>query len=378
LQWGSNALGVWPVTNVLLDAHGFCETTLGEFGLFVYGFGAGDIGKFSSQEASQSFRRSGIGAGCLMRRRELEGSHPYVITHTPQTPIYDYELEAEYRPEGLCFAISGHFATDHDSDIGQERPKLNSDAFSLVATIPWEILVLKNSPEGALHWKFGHAESPSSKGDSLERTRHPRKLRDVLIDRTLGSALVRGGISLAPESALPAREDRYATSGFVHTNIGEITSESISFSDAPRVEILDNGFARSSIAIRRLTITMLSWSQLERELDRRDSLSMSLAGDALGWAGYAIDGTERVQPNMVSQQIKSISLRMALGERGLEISAYGELKDLDPAKNLRHREDKNLQNLLSNPIRTYELAATVPWALLVVRQVQFAHRARFF
>jgi hypothetical protein len=378
LQEGPHILAVWPVTSISRDGHGFCETSLGEFGLLFNGFGARDIARFSSPGASQSFMRGGIHAGYLMRRNVLEGSHPNVIPHTPQTtPICDYELKAEYRSEGLYFAISGYFAAAPDSGASHETTMLNEKAFSLVATIPWAILILKDFSGALHHRKFDRSRRPPSKNDSLDRTLEPRSLRGVLIDQSFGWPLVRGSISLAPESALPPRTDRYATSGFLHINIGKHTGEWISFSDAPQVEIFNNGFAWSSISIRSLTVAMIGWDQLGREFERRDSFSMTLVGDAVGSVSYAVDETERVGPNMVSQQIRNMSLRMKLGESGLEISADGELKEIEPAENPRHRENRNLQDLLLNPIRSYALAATVPWALLAVKEFQFAHRVRF-
>jgi hypothetical protein len=285
------------------------------------------------------------------------------------------ELKAEYRSEGVHFAISGQFATAYDAAAAQDGPMLNGKSFSINAMIPWETLVLKGFPGAEAHWQFGHGKAPFN-DDSPDRTRDPRKLHDLLIDQALCSPLVRGEISLAPESALPSRRDRYATSGFLHVNIRESSPGSIFFSDAPRVQILENGFAWSSVSIRSLTIAMLGWSMLEREFDQQDSLSMSFAGDALGWVRYAIDETERVGPNSVHRRIRTMSLRMTLGGSGLEISADGELNDFEPAENPRHREHRNVQNLQLSPIRTYALAATVPWALLAARGLRFADRGR--
>jgi hypothetical protein len=76
---------------------------------------------------------------------------------------------------------------------------------------------------------------------------------------------------------------------------------------------------------------------------------------------------------LVRQQIRTMALRMTLEEGGLEISADGELDDLEPAGSPRYREHCNLQ---FGPIRTYELAATLPWALLVAKGFKFANRAR--
>ena len=359
-----DSLSIWPVTNVSRDEHGFCHPTLGAFGLYFGGLAAQDIKDFSSRGASQPFYRGGIHTGCLIRRKGLE----QICLSTPLTPIHACELKAEYRPEGLHFAISGQFAgADGDAAAAQYGPDLNGKAYSVNAIIPSEILLLKGF--------IGHGHGTlASNDDSPDRPRDPRKLQDLLIDPVFGSTLVKGKVLLAPESALPRRQDQWAAN-FLHIVINQLGSESISVFDAPRVGVYDDGFATSSISLRSLTVCVVGGMMLEQEFKRQDSLSMQLAGGPLGQVGYAIDETERVFPNMVFQKIRTIALRMTLGEGGLQISADGDLEDLEPAQNPRYREHPNLR---LGPVRTYSVSATVPWAFLAVRGFSFADRHRSF
>jgi hypothetical protein len=150
------SLFIWPVANLTRDDHGFCNTTLGEFGLALDGLQAQDIGNLSSPGASRSFMRGGLGAGCLVRRHgPADGScSPNWRVHTP---IQAYELKAEYRSEGLHFAISGQFAEPDDAKDAQAGPMPNGVAFSINATIPWETLVLKDFSGPFGHWKIGYS-----------------------------------------------------------------------------------------------------------------------------------------------------------------------------------------------------------------------------
>jgi hypothetical protein len=73
--------------------------------------------------------------------------------------------------------------------------------------------------------------------------------------------------------------------------------------------------------------------------------------------------------------MKTMSLLMALGKDGLEISADGELDDFDPLEFASHREKRNSQ---LKPLHGYSVRATMPWALLVARGFSFARRAQNF
>jgi hypothetical protein len=66
---------------------------------------------------------------------------------------------------------------------------------------------------------------------------------------------------------------------------------------------------------------------------------MEMAGDALGSAryltGYSWEPGDRF--TWIHQQIKTLSLRLALRKNGLEIAADGELDDFDPTEFAAHR-----------------------------------------
>jgi hypothetical protein len=360
---------VWPVIDVTRNDDGFCDAALGEFGLLLSGIRAEDIGNVSSAGASEAFVRGGTRAGNLIRRNGTTHGLPMWRFHTS---IDSFEIRAEHRSDGLHFAISGRFTSA--SSAPADGPILDGQTFSTNAVIPWETVLLKGLRDAGMHLKFGHWGKSTSKIDSLDQARNPRRLQDLLIDRLFGSCLVKGQILLGPESALPPRRDQYVAR-FLHVSIDAFDQGSIHFSDASNVELLDNGFASSTISVRSLTIARIGGSALQHWFREKDSLSIELAGDALGHVGYAVDDTERLAPNLVSQMIRTMSVRMMLGKSGLEISAEGELKDFDPAENLRHRTHPNLR---LGPVRTYSLSATVPWAFLAARGFGFADRAESF
>jgi hypothetical protein len=377
IDW-PRGLFIWPVTNLTRDENGFCNAALGEFGLAFDGPRAEEIGRLCPEgQIGRSFIRGGIGAGYLLTRKGLA---PDVRNWFGKslTPIQAYELKAECRPQGLHFSISGQLAAADDDRAARDEPMMDGREFSVNAIIPYGTLMLKGIPCVGADRTFDHGNAFPSNTETLHRPRDPRRLHDLLIDPPIGP-IVEGQILLAPEAACPPGHDRSAVT-FLHMNINGLKEGSVYFTNAPNVQIRDNGFAHSAINTRFVTIPMLGRRMLEW-FDRRDTLSLQLTGDALGEVGYAIDHHGRVvgpnlvyhmRPDVVRQQIRTISLRMAMEKNGLEISVDGELNDYDPAGNPRHRTRQ------VKPIRTYAVTAVVPWALLMANGFRFADRVRDF
>jgi len=161
---------------------------------------------------------------------------------------------------------------------------------------------------------------------------------------------------------------------FVSTHLDH---ESITFTDAPGLEVLDSGFASARGVDRSLTIALLDRGSLARALRKRDAFSMQFAGDALGHVayktGYAHSSGDVL--GRILQQIKSMSLHVALSKNGLEISVSGELDVFDPVQFAEHREKRGSQ---LQPLHAYSLQTIIPWALLTVMGVSFADRAMNF
>lgn len=356
MTW-SQGMTIWPVNDVARDEHGFCQATLGEFGLAFHSFKLFDKGNLPRPGGCQSFLR-GTRVGNLMKRERLGTGW----IEKPHTPIHSYELNAEYGSEGLHIAVSGQLET-FEGERGGE--------FSIDATIPWETLALKGFQSAAASWKFGRPLP--SKSDSADRPHDPQKLADLLISGS-GRPYLNGQISFTPETTYyPTRSQ--SAENFL--SIEFIGFDEISFGGQLSVMVLDDGFAGGSAFNRFLTIATLGRSKLERELQQRDTLAMQMAGEALGSAryltGYSREPGDRF--TWIHQQIRTLSLRLALGKNGLEIAADGELDDFDPAEFAAHREERNSQ---LKPLRRYTLRARMPWALLIAREFSFADRVKNF
>jgi hypothetical protein len=262
-------------------------------------------------------------------------------------------------------AVSGELAAAEDQ---------RSKEFSIDATIPWETLTLKGFRFAGARWKFGHPHPLPSKSDSPDQPRDPHKLSDLLIAQGLTWAYLKGKISFTPETAGTPPRFRSADK-FLSIEFGGL--DEIHFADAPNVKVLDNGFAGSSGLTRSLTIGILGRGKLEREFRQRDTLAMQIAGDALGSVRYGTGyDYEPGDPlGWIHQQIRTLSLRLALGKSGLELSADGELDDFDPAEFAAHKEKRNSR---LKSLHAYALRATMPWALLAAREFSFANRASNF
>jgi hypothetical protein len=321
-------LCIWPIKEIARDEHGFCRPTLCEAGLALHAVTLEDIDRLAaSADGRRRHTRSGAGAGYVMRRQPRE---------TRDTAVEGYELAATHDSAGLRIAVSGTLAGN------AHRP---GSMFSVGATVPWETLHLKESP-------FAGASR---------------------VQGLPGWPYLRGQISLTPDVTwvpLGLSAHRFVSVHFDYP-------DAIRFNDAPRLEILDNGFARSSGIIRVLEIGVFGRPKLEQELRLRDSLTLQLTGDALGYVRYETGYADEFGDLLgwIHQEIKTMALSMTLAKPGLEITATGELNGFDPAEFARHREERDSQ---LKPLETYSLRATLPWALLAARGFRFADRADKF
>ncbi len=352
-----NGTTVWPVTRITRDEYGFCETTLGEVGLAFRSLGLDDIGQLSPPGAGyRSLLRGGAQAGELRLREKLGNGW----IEKPGSPIHQYEMETEYGPEGLHVAISGQVSVAEGE---------HSKPFSVDTTVPWPTLTVKGIQSSVAYWKFGHPQGLPSKLDSPDRPRDSRKLSDLLLSQGLTWPYLRGRISFTPEPSWRAQ----SVHDFVHIGY----RDQISFGDAPHLKVLDTGFAGSSGSSRYLTIAMFDAGKLETLLRRRDGISIRMEGNAIGSIRYRTGYAEEPGDPLgwINQPIKTMSLLIALGRDGLEISADGELSDFDSVEFAAHLEKRNSQ---LKPLRAYSVRATMPWALLVARGFSFARRARDF
>jgi hypothetical protein len=372
---GPPSTGVWPVTDVTRDEHGFCEATLGDFGLAFSALSPWDIGDLSPPGGvRRSLIRGGAHAGSLIKRERIADR---IWIEKPFMPIHAYELSALYGSDGLHVAISGRFAVSDDriAKVGKGLD-FSGKEFSAEATIPWETLSLKDFRFAGAYWKFGHGVGSPSKLDSVNRPRDPRKFQDLIIEQGGNSPILNGHISFTPETVWPWSRAR-SPLRFLKIQFGSSGPDTIHFSDTSDLVMLESGFAANHGSNRWLTLAILGRSGLEKEFRDRESLSMQLAGDALGSVRYTT-GYEREAGDplgWIGQKIRTMSLSARLGNDGLQISAEGEFDDFEPAEIARHRKQRNSQ---LKPIRNYVLEATMPWALLAARGFSFAYRVRQF
>jgi len=351
-----NVTTVWPVTQVKRNEYGFCETTLGEVGLTFRSLSLDDIGKLSvPEEGRRSLIRGGTIVGELYQRAKLGNGW----VEKPGSSIQHYELAAEYGPEGLHVEISGQIG------IAEGEP---GRPFSIDTTIPWVTLSVKGSPFSGAYWKFGHPQGLPSKLDSPDRPRDSRKLCDLLLSEGLTHPYLKGRISFTPEPSWPSSSESAHDFVSIHFDYDQIW-----FNDARRLEVLDTGFARSDGVNRSLTVAMFDRGKLEDVLRQRDAISIRLEGNAIGSIRYRTPYAEEPFDPLgwIHQTIKTMSLHMALGKDGLEISADGELDGFDPLEFAAHQEKRDSK---LKPLSTYSVRATMPWALLVARGFSFARR----
>lgn len=366
-----DAIAVWPVTQVKRDAYGFYETTLGEFGVAFRSLSLNDIGALSCPDRGrQSMTRKGSQVGEL-RQRVNEHN---IWLDKQRNSIQHYELTTEHVPEGLHIEVSGQMAAT-EGEAGKQ--------FAIDMTIPWPTLSVKAIPGAGNYRKFWHQEVPSSKLDSASLPLDPRKLSDILLSAVFdGEPFIKGRISFVPEPlSSPFRFRLVSPHDFVLIHLDRY---GFSFSDAPKLTVLNTGFAGSGGSELSLTLEVLNRRRLECAFHQRygtfrqrDKISLRLEGDALGSVRYPTGYAEEAGDPLgwIHQPIKTLSLNMTLGKDGLEISADGELDDFEPAEIAFHREKRNSQ---LKPLRAYSLRATIPWALLVARGFSFAYRARDF
>jgi hypothetical protein len=355
-------LVIRPVSNVERDEYGFCQTTLADRGLSLSYLSLAHIGNITWVGGPRgSFARGGAQAGLLVKYKP--GATPWIPESYVR--IHSYELTAEYDAEGLQIAIAGQLA---------ETAEAPAKEFSVRATVPWATMIIKGFRGAGAHWKFGRQSLPI-KSDSPDRQRDPKRLQDLIIAEGLSWPYFKGKLSFTPELSLRAPPPTSVNS-FLYVDLGEGLTP-FHCSDAPRVELLDSGFARSGGQTRYLGFTMLDREKLELALRRRDEVSLTMAGDALGSVqyetGYRWEPSDQL--GRIGQQVKTLSFSAILGSDGLRISAEGELHDFDPAEFARHKAERNSQ---LKPLRSYALGAIVPWAFLVCRNFSFADRMKDF
>jgi hypothetical protein len=265
-------LSVWPVTEIARDEYGFCRTTVADSGLAFQTLTLADIDRLSPpSNGRRRFTRSGAGAGYLRRRG---------LRQVQRLPIETYELSADHDSGGLRIAVSGQLTgSDGRSGMG----------FSIDATVPWETLHLKECPFAGAYSKFG-IRGQRSAADSADRPRDPRKLGDVLIAEGLGWPYLKGQLRFTPETTWPP--PAHSGHPFVSVHFAArdqfrfALADKIQFADAPHLEILGDGFVRSRGMDRFLTIAMFGREMLEQQFQRKDAMSLRLAGDALGSVRY--------------------------------------------------------------------------------------------
>lgn len=376
-EWQGEGIVFWPLISMTRDAYGFCEITPAEWGLQFPSLSLGGLATLlHSVDRAHCFTRGGDDAGALVRQEPIEG--PEIWPDETAADIRNYEVSTLYGSGGLNIRISGVFNSQSPAEGGVH---LIAKEFSADVTIPWETLTLRGFAGAGVAWKFGNKPLPN-KNDLPNRLRDPRKLRDLLVNDALTWPIVKGHISFTPEVALPSHRTQSADHflNIIFPDPGPeapLSDRQIGFSDAPGVEILDNGFARARGSDRWFNLETIGRSILERELQSRDALSMVWSGDAIGSVRYRTEYAEEPGDPLgsIGQRIRTISLQAALQREGLKLSAEGDLYDFDPVVIAEHRE---MRGSKLQPVRSYTLEAILPWALLAARGFAFADKVGDF
>ena len=162
-----------------------------------------------------------------------------------------------------------------ESDDAPSFATLNNAEFVIDVTMSWETMILRGILV-ALISAGNSAKVPCAiRNASPTRPRDPGRIDDVLVNEGLASPIVEGHLVFSPNTpSWRETKDKFVTANFSDAGPSAFLSDhdNMSISEAPGVEILQNGFARSMGGSRWLNIGLVGRGFLERELRRRDRL----------------------------------------------------------------------------------------------------------
>lgn len=367
LQFRHDGLAIWPVLKVEPGEHGFCQAQHAERGLLLRDLTLKNINEINlAPEEPRSLLRGGYRCGFIIGP-----------INSSLWPLVKYEMQLRHIPEGVAMTLIARSAERQEA-AGDSAglAELGSLDIKIDATIPWQTLALAGFSAVAPHWKYEERQALPSKHDDPYRPRDPRRLQDLLIQKGLsGKPIVPGSLILVPSP--DAGRFRKTPVRFVSPMFD---TNQMQFYDAPGVEILDDGFARSRGLDSILTIRQFGAKWLIDGLLWENEISLSITGDGLGDIRHSgCNGHRRHGLLVLGQSIKTLALSARLGEAGLRLDIEGEMRNFDPVRiEANKRQNRGRPNSELRPVSTFTLHAVLPWALLRLRQFPFGRRAEDF
>jgi hypothetical protein len=155
--------------------------------------------------------------------------------------------------------------------------------------------------------------------------------------------------------------------------------DSLGLSQESRLELLSNGFYRSMNHHKHywLRLNVVGSSYLEEGLRGVDTVALSCEGKLLGRLGY--DTGYAMEPGdpfgRITQEIAAFRFKAQLEKAGLRVTCEGRLHGFDAQEFEQHRRERNSKLV---PLDRFEAEVTLPWALLQVRDFEFARRRTAF
>lgn len=362
LQFRYDGLAIWPAMGVERGDNGFCRAKVEGLGILLHRLTIEEINALGLvPDEARILSRGGYICGSVISQ-----------THSFLWPLTTYEMQLRHVPDGVAMTLSAQLVVRTETPReGANAEALSGRDIRIEATISWETLTLAGFSAAGPHWKYEETPALPSKLEDLDRPRDPRRLQDLLIYQGLTWPIVPGSLSLTPVPTpvpFPSRPSQFVCPQF--------DNNEIHFRDANRVEILDNGFARTLGLDCWVTVRPFGLEWLRAGLRWENELSLSVAGNELGEVRHRGCTARRGHTlGAHGQSIKALTLRAALGEQGLRLDAEGELRDFE--SHWIELQERKLDGKLQ-PVSAFTLQATLPWALLRVRRFPFARRAEEF
>jgi hypothetical protein len=357
-QFRYDGLAIWPITSVGRGSNGFCRGQVAELGILLRGLTLKHINElYLVAGETRVLARGGTFCGAVIS--EIDSS---------LWPLVGYEMQIREIPEGMAMTLSAQSVLHSERpDAAANLAALGGRNIQISATIGWETLTLAGFKAAGSYWNYVKSQASLSRHDSLERSRDPGKLQDLLICQGLTSPIVPGSLTLAPWPDL-SRPSHYVSP--------EFDDNEMHFHSEPGVQMLDNGFCQQLGSDCWITIRNFGLEWLKVGLRRENELSISVTGDGLGEVRHwGCTARKRHTIGIHGQPIKALKLRAALGGEGLQLDVAGELRDFDPYW-IEHQESESSGKL--EPVSTFTLHAALPWALLQLRGLPFRRGAERF
>jgi|GEM_PF-5709975 len=359
-SWICSGLIISPIVSSQRLENGFRKTLHDTFHLsfsvdkkqfnVIQRYGAG-------KKTSASFDGSFSGYFGIQNQPVFKSLNSYV---SPQ--FSNVSFETTQTQKGVQIEIIGSIT---DETLLTLLPTLDGEPLKITvnALISWEQMVLMGL--GAQHYMLPPLEDKTTQ--ILESTPRSDKLHELIMCTSSGNPTVPGIISMTPCARRPWQKNL----NFHSLTFGEFSPDSsgLRFHDDARVTLYSNGFAHTTSTSYYVDFSIIGGPELEK-LRGSDSIHLSISGNSIGSIRYDSGyGEEASDPNrFIYQQMKSLNFYAELTSLGVELKIWGELNGFETDL-LELHEQKGVERV---PGKEFNIQATIPWPLLLIRGFSFA------